>query len=75
MADTLDRGSSIMAHQIVMDKHFKLLGDLMTELDIIDQPERIFNCDKCGISLDKKTSKACLSISIQFLFQLKKEMT
>eukprot|EP00111_Clytia_hemisphaerica_P014389 TCONS_00042389-protein len=50
VADKLDRGRSRMANQTVMDKHFKLLGDLMTELDIIDQPERIFNCDESGIS-------------------------
>lgn len=59
LADQLDLGRSRMANQTVMNKHFKLLGDLLEALDLTNKPERIFNCDESGIALDKQMSKVC----------------
>jgi len=46
-----------MANQTVMDQHFDLLKKTLEELDILDQPERIYNCDESGMAMDKMTSK------------------
>jgi len=53
----LDRGRSRMANQTVMDQHFDLLKKTLEELDILDQPERIYNCDESGMAMDKMMSK------------------
>jgi len=55
--DKLDRGRSRMANQTVMDQHFDLLKNTLVELDILDKPERIYNCDESGMAMDKMTSK------------------
>jgi len=46
-----------MANQTVMDQHFKLLKKTLEKLDILDQPERIYNCDESRMVMDKMTSK------------------
>ena len=55
--DSLDRGRSRMANQTVIDQHFNLLKKTLEELDILDKPDRLFNCDESGMAMDKITSK------------------
>jgi len=55
--DKLDRGRSRIANQTVMDQHFDLLKKTLDELNILDKPERIYNCDESGMAMDKMTSK------------------
>ena len=55
--DKLDRGRSRMANVTVMKQHFDLLWKTLTDLNILDKPENIFNCDESGIAMDAKTGK------------------
>ena len=55
--DKLDRGRERMANEQVMRQHFELLEEALEKLKIKDKPERIFNCDESGISLDVRTGK------------------
>ena len=55
--DNLDRGPSRMANENVMRQHFTLLGETLDKLGIKNQPERIFNCDESGVSMNMKTGK------------------
>lgn len=57
VADNLDRRRSGMANETVMNQHFKLLKETLEANNILDKPDRIFNCDESGISLDKQSSK------------------
>lgn len=53
-ADRLDRRRARMANQTVMDSYFTLLDSTLTKLGIKNKPERIYNCDESGTSLDPK---------------------
>lgn len=57
--DNLDRGRSRMANANVMNQHFDLLRETLEKLQIKDKPDRIFNCDESGISMNVKTGKVC----------------
>lgn len=67
--DNLDRGRSRMANQTVMNQHFELLKTTMDKLGITDKPERIFNCDESGISMNYKSGK------VVFLMFLKSSLS
>ena len=55
--DNLDRGCSRMANTTVMKQHFDLLRETLTNLNILDKPDHIFNCDESGIMMDARTGK------------------
>ena len=65
-ADKLDRGRSCMANVNAMVQHFSLQKKIMTDLDLFDKPDQIFNCDECGIQLDARTGKICIFSKIFF---------
>ena len=56
-ADKLDRGRV---------QHFSLQKKIVTDLDLFDKPDQIFNCDECGIKLDARTGKICIFSKIFF---------
>ena len=64
--DKLDRGRSRMANVNVMAQHFSLLKKIMTDLNLFEKPDQIFNCDESGIQLDARTGKVCLFLRILF---------
>ncbi|XP_057315530.1 uncharacterized protein LOC130656643 [Hydractinia symbiolongicarpus] len=61
--DGLDRGRSRMANVTVIKQHFDLLRKTLVDLDILDKPDRIFNCDESGISMDARVGKVVVSRS------------
>ena len=46
-----------MANINVMTQHFSLLKKIMTDLDLFNKPNQIFNCDESGIKLDATAGK------------------
>ncbi|XP_057294608.1 uncharacterized protein LOC130623134 [Hydractinia symbiolongicarpus] len=61
--DGLDRGRSRMANVTVIKQHFDLLRKTLVDLDILDKPDRIFNCNESGISMDARVGKVVVSRS------------
>ena len=55
--DKLDRGKSRMANVNIMAQHFNILKKIMTDLDLFEKPDQIFNCNESCIQLDARTGK------------------
>ena len=55
-----------MANVNAMVQHFSLQKKIMTDLELFDKPDQIFNCDECGIQLDAGTGKICIFSKIFF---------
>ena len=66
--DTLDRGRARMANQTVMDGYFKLLRETLEKLGIKDCPDRLYNCDESGISLDPKKEKVIVPVGTKHVY-------
>ena len=58
--DKLDRGKSHMANVNVMAQHFNLLKKILSNLDLFNKLDQIFNCIESGIQLDARTGKVCI---------------
>ena len=55
--DILDRGRARMARQDVMDDFFSNLKETLTNNNLLNRPECIFNCDESGFSMEAKLGK------------------
>lgn len=51
--DQLDRGRAAMGNVNVMKDYFQLLKSTLEVNDLKDKPERLYNCDEAGLSLNK----------------------
>ena len=46
-----------MANVNIMAQHFNFLKKIMTDLDLFEKPDQIFNCNESCIQLDARTGK------------------
>ncbi|VDI13101.1 Hypothetical predicted protein [Mytilus galloprovincialis] len=54
--DPLDRGRAAMGNvETMRDYFFKLLKSTLETNDLKDKPERLYNCDEAGLSLNKSS--------------------
>ncbi|KAI8513919.1 hypothetical protein Bbelb_082430 [Branchiostoma belcheri] len=55
--DSLDRARAAMSNARVVEKHFKQLGQLLSENKLHDRPFQVYNADETGMSMDARKSR------------------
>ncbi|XP_053400930.1 uncharacterized protein LOC128557557 [Mercenaria mercenaria] len=57
LAENISKARASMSTPAVVDEFFEFFREVMTQYDLLDKPERIFNCDETGWTGKEKSAK------------------